>query len=274
LLLTNYQLIHEASHELLHPDVRINDGVGMVLSWLFPVSFTLMKLTHVVHHCCNRSDHEMFDCYYPGDSRLIKWFQWYGLMTGIWWWLVPLGSLLLVVTGLVLGGLDAAGSSLLAAVAALGLLLEGVGLVAHASAMSGAQSEGAASWYEQVTTHGNAYWLRNGLLLASLLLAGWLAFHGEPVWLFALLVPMALASSIIGRALFYVLVIPTTMPGAFFWRNRGFVEHAREVGLAEMPQLGVAYERHHPFRLDELWQTVRETSFRQKVDQLRRIFTG
>jgi DMSO reductase anchor subunit len=187
---------------------------------------------------------------------------------------LTLGSLLLVVTGLVLGGLDAAGSSLLAAVAALGLLLEGVGLVAHASAMSGAQSEGAASWYEQVTTHGNAYWLRNGLLLASLLLAGWLAFHGEPVWLFALLVPMALASSIIGRALFYVLVIPTTMPGAFFWRNRGFVEHAREVGLAEMPQLGVTYERHHPFRLDELWQTVRETSFRQKVDQLRRIFTG
>jgi len=39
-----------------------------------------------------------------------------------------------------------------------------------------------------------------------------------------------------------VLVIPTTMPGAFFWRNKGFVEHARETGLAEMQQVGVIPE--------------------------------
>ncbi len=97
LLLTNYQLIHEATHDLLHADPRVNDGVGVALSWLFPVSFTLMKVTHVVHHCCNRSDHEMFDCYYPEDSRVIKWIQWYGLLTGAWWWLVPLGSLLLAI---------------------------------------------------------------------------------------------------------------------------------------------------------------------------------
>ncbi len=97
LLLTNYQLIHEACHDLLHPNPRINDAVGMMLGWLFPVSFTLMKVTHTVHHCCNRSDHEMFDCYYPGDSRVIKWFQWYGLLTGVWWWLVPVGSLLLAI---------------------------------------------------------------------------------------------------------------------------------------------------------------------------------
>jgi len=48
-----------------------------------------------------------------------------------------------------------------------------------------------------------------------------------------------LTTSIIGRALFYVLVIPTTMPGAFFWKNKGFEEHARDIGLAEMPQVGV-----------------------------------
>ena len=41
-----------------------------------------------------------------------------------------------------------------------------------------------------------------------------------------------------------------------------------------MPQLGVAYERHHPFRVDELWETIRTTSWREKVDQFRRIFTG
>ena len=54
----------------------------------------------------------------------------------------------------------------------------------------------------------------------------------------------AIAAAILGRALFYVLVIPTTMPGAFFWRNKGFVDHARETGLAAMPQVGVVMERH------------------------------
>ena len=51
-------------------------------------------------------------------------------------------------------------------------------------------------------------------------------------------------SAIIGRALFYVLVIPTTLPGAFFWQNRGFQEHARETGLARLPQTGVALDAH------------------------------
>lgn len=41
---------------------------------------------------------------------------------------------------------------------------------------------------------------------------------------------------LVGRALFYVLVIPTTMPGAFFWRNKGFEQHAGDSGLAHMPQ--------------------------------------
>lgn len=95
LLLTNYALMHEATHDLLHPQARVNDGVGAVLGWLFPISFTVLKVTHRVHHCCNRTDHEMFDCYYPGDNRLVKWIQWYGLMFGLWWYLIPIGSLLL-----------------------------------------------------------------------------------------------------------------------------------------------------------------------------------
>jgi UPF0716 family protein affecting phage T7 exclusion len=60
-------------------------------------------------------------------------------------------------------------------------------------------------------------------------------------------VPAALlivATALIGRALFYVLVIPTTMPGAFFWRNKGFEEHARNTGLARMPQVGVLADLH------------------------------
>ena len=76
------------------------------------------------------------------------------------------------------------------------------------------------------------------LLLSAMLAAGASAKLVAPLAL------CAIAAAILGRALFYVLVIPTTMPGAFFWRNKWFVEHARETGLADMPQLGVVPDRH------------------------------
>jgi len=92
--------------------------------------------------------------------------------------------------------------------------------------------------------------------------------------LFGLLMLLALASSILGRAMFYVMVIPTTMPGAFFWKNRDFVEHARETGLAHMPQLGVAYEQHHEFRVDELLKTLTTFSSRKKANAARQPAPG
>jgi DMSO reductase anchor subunit len=187
---------------------------------------------------------------------------------------LTLGSLLIGLLALAFGVLDDGLGRLLAGIAALGLALEGVGLIAHARAMGHARSEGAASWYAQMTTYGGPYWLRNALLATALALALWQALFGVNPWLFGLLALLALASAIIGRALFYVLVIPTTMPGAFFWRNKGFVEHAREVGLAEMPQMGVAYERHHPFRVDELLQTIRETPLKAMFAHVRWVFTG
>ena len=118
-----------------------------------------------------------------------------------------------------------------------------VGLLAHARALKSAHSEGAASFYEQTTTYGYPYWLRNGLLGLSLLLIAVIVVTGNPL-LFVPLTLSAMTAAIIGRALFYVLVIPTTMPGAFFWRNRGFEEHARQTGLAAMPQVGVLPDAH------------------------------
>ena len=136
----------------------------------------------------------------------------------------------------------------LASLVAAALALEGIGLLAHARDLRGRGDEGDASFYEQTTTFGNAYWLRNGLLVLSLMLALVIAAGGQSAQaqtpLFVMLGLSSLAAAILGRALFYVLVIPTTLPGAFFWRNPGFVEHARAVGLAEMPQLGVLPERH------------------------------
>ncbi len=161
-------------------------------------------------------------------------------------------------------------SRLLAGVTLLGLFLEGIGLVAHARDLQGNGDEGAVSFYEQTTTHGNAYGLRNTLLCLSIILALNITLLGSanPV-AFGLLATMALASAILGRALFYVMVIPTTMPGAFFWKNKGFVEHARESGLAHMPQLGVVYEQHHAFRVDELMKTLTSFSIRKKTDTAR-----
>ena len=67
---------------------------------------------------------------------------------------------------------------------------------------------------------------------------------------------------------------PKTVPGAFFWKNAGFVEHARETGLADMPQMGVVYERHHQFKIADLINTIKNTSMSDKVDQFKRVFTG
>lgn len=131
---------------------------------------------------------------------------------------------------------------------AVGVAAESIGLIAHSRAMNSATHEGAASHFVQCTTFGNTYYCRNALLgLNLLLMAGLLAFAGDGTialigWSCAGL--LLLTTSVVGRALFYVLVIPTTMPGAFFWKNKGFEQHARDIGLAEMPQVGVIPNAH------------------------------
>jgi len=186
-----------------------------------------------------------------------------------------LGSLLLAVIAFVFSSMTASLSVGLLSLIAVGLVFEITGLASHAKALKSASSEGAASYYLQTTRYGKTYWLRNALLLLALLLSGIMLFGSyHTVFAYSLLCVIALTSNIIGRALFYVVVIPTTMPGAFFWKNEGFIEHAREVGLADMPQMGVAYERHHAFDVAALFETVKNTTMKQKFDQFRSIFTG
>ncbi|TPW15436.1 MAG: 4Fe-4S ferredoxin, partial [Halothiobacillaceae bacterium] len=133
--------------------------------------------------------------------------------------------------------------SLLAWPMALGLILEGVGLYAHGRDLDQGGGEGAAAHVEQRSTYGKTYYSRNGALVVGLTLVTVLGFSalegvvGLLVW--SLTAALVISTAVIGRAMFYVLVIPTTMPGAFFWRNQGFQEHARASGLAEMPQVGV-----------------------------------
>ncbi len=202
------------------------------------------------------------------------WDHWHTAATFIGTGL-SLGSLLIAVIALIFGAMTSHLASVLSAMVALGLAIEGIGLLVHAKDLKPATSEGAASFYEQSTTYGYPYWLRNGLLAISLVLAIGMAVTSSSSAIgFILLSVMVLTMAIIGRSLFYVLVIPTTMPGAFFWKNKGFIEHAREVGLADMPQLGVAYEKHHKFNIEALMQTIKETTAKEALAQFKRVFTG
>ena len=166
----------------------------------------------------------------------------------------------------------------LAAIIALGLAIEGIGHIAHAKVMHGAEHEGAVSYYVQTTEYGKSYLLRNSLLVINLALAIGLAMTGLSGvigYTMGLLLTLSmLVMAAFGRSLFFVLVIPTTMPGAFFWKNKGFVDHAREIGLADSPQHGVAYERHHAFKLDELLKTVKESSIKDMFKHIKWIFGG
>ena len=172
------------------------------------------------------------------------WNHWQ-TATAFWGSSLTFGAVLItIVTGLT-AGLDSNQGLIqaMALVALIGLGMETSGHLFHGWDMRRQGGEGAASHYEQTTTYGNSYRLRNALLIINLLALGGITLTGLSGFIGAVsgvvLTMSLLASSIISRALFYVLVIPTTMPGAFFWRNKGFQEHARETGLAEMPQVGV-----------------------------------
>jgi DMSO reductase iron-sulfur subunit len=135
-----------------------------------------------------------------------------------------------------------------AGLAALGLIAEGLGLMVHAKYLNTESGEGAAAHYVQLTTFGKSYVMRNVLMAVSALamatVALFLSDTTAGLVVAAIIAPAILVSLLVGRCLFYILVIPTTMPGAFFWKNKGFEEHARDVGLADMPQVGVVPSCH------------------------------
>ena len=157
---------------------------------------------------------------------------------------ITFGALSIVlIASITTGTLDNTLIHQAAIVILIGITLEALGLIAHAHDLKKNKGEGAVSHFEQSARYGKSYLLRNALLvinvaaLTFIIVSGLSDLGGAVIG--GLLTISLIVSAIIGRALFYVLVIPTTMPGAFFWRNKGFQEHARETGLAEMQQVGV-----------------------------------
>jgi DMSO reductase iron-sulfur subunit len=159
---------------------------------------------------------------------------------------LSLGAVAVGLISLLAGTASAEGLQVLSQTAGLGVLMEGFGLVVHARAMGAAHTEGAVSQYVQQTTFGRTYQLRNGLMGVNLALLGLMAVgavaSSTGLWLAVSISVLVVA--LVGRALFYVLVVPTTMPGAFFWKNKGFEQHARDIGLARNAAVGVTLSDH------------------------------
>ena len=160
----------------------------------------------------------------------------------------------------------------IAVVSLAGLLLEAVGHAAHRFDV-GKTGEGQASFFEQITTFGKSYQLRNALLIVNMMLMIILIVYPSALLLMISFISILL-SAYLGRILFYALVIPTTMPGAFFWKNDKFKEHAIESGLSEMPQLAVMPQRHHKFDFKALLKVIKESSFQDALTQIKSIVKG
>jgi len=160
----------------------------------------------------------------------------------------------------------------IAVVSLAGLLLEAVGHVVHRFDVRNT-GEGQASFFEQITTFGKSYQLRNALLIVNMMLMIILIVYPSALLLTISFITILL-SAYLGRILFYALVIPTTMPGAFFWKNDKFKEHAIESGLSEMPQLAVMPQRHHKFDFKALLKVIKESSFQDALTQIKSIVKG
>jgi fatty acid desaturase len=97
-MLTNYALLHDATHDTLRSGRRANYWLGFLAGVWFPVPFSMIHYTHRTHHRFNRTDAEMFDLYYPTDNLFLKYVQWFSILCGLFWPLVPLGAIVIACT--------------------------------------------------------------------------------------------------------------------------------------------------------------------------------
>ncbi len=93
-MLTNYALLHEATHHNLHSNPTCNYWLGVATGVFFLAPFSMIRVTHQGHHQRNRTDAEMFDLYYPRDSFFFKCCQWYGTLAGLFWPCIPVCAVL------------------------------------------------------------------------------------------------------------------------------------------------------------------------------------
>jgi len=86
-------LAHESVHRKLHRHRRLNIGMGILLFSLFPGSVHFFEVAHLLHHRRNRSDDELEDYVLPGESPWFKRIMYFLLISGLFWLLLPLSSI-------------------------------------------------------------------------------------------------------------------------------------------------------------------------------------
>lgn len=100
---TLFSLMHEAVHGIFHARRTVNESFGRLAAAFFPTGLGFQRICHLGHHRRNRSDAELFDYVRPGDNRLMKFLQWYGILTGVYWLLSPLAALTYLLSPRLLG---------------------------------------------------------------------------------------------------------------------------------------------------------------------------
>jgi fatty acid desaturase len=92
-----FGLAHEAVHSKLHANPAVNDGLGILLYSLFPGSYHLFEIAHLIHHRRNRSDAELEDYVLPGEICWRKRVVYYFILCGLFWFLTPLAMLAIAI---------------------------------------------------------------------------------------------------------------------------------------------------------------------------------
>ena len=94
---TIFSLHHEAVHRNFHPNPRINDAAGVLLAGFFPTIFSVQRISHFGHHRRNRTDEELYDYVLPHQSRWLKTYWIYCLLTGFYWAIIPVAMLVYIL---------------------------------------------------------------------------------------------------------------------------------------------------------------------------------
>src|SRR5258707_2131177 len=78
---SGYAMLHEAEHNLLHPNPILNQTMGALLALFFPAPFHLIRQGPIGHHIRNRSDDEALDLDFEHESQFCKYLNLYGTLT-------------------------------------------------------------------------------------------------------------------------------------------------------------------------------------------------
>jgi fatty acid desaturase len=90
-------LAHEAVHRKLHKNRTVNTGTGIVVFALFPGSLHFFEVAHLLHHRRNRSNDELEDYVLPGENPWFKRVMYYLLISGLFWLLLPVSSIVVAM---------------------------------------------------------------------------------------------------------------------------------------------------------------------------------